>query len=58
LPEHKEEPKEPKVEVKLSAAQQALLKAKNKALNARNDEPEPDYLAIEIPITNVIENIK
>ena len=35
-----------------------MLKAKNKALNARNDEPEPDFLAVEIPITNVIENIK
>ena len=35
-----------------------MKKAKLKAANARNDDPEPEYLKIEIPFTNVIENIK
>jgi len=33
------------------------LKAKIKSQNARNDEPEPDFLTIEIPMTNIIKNI-
>ena len=53
-----QQPKEAKAVKVLTAAQLALIKAKLKAANVRNDDPEPEYLNIEIPFTNVIENIK
>ena len=53
-----QETKESRAVKVLTAAQLALIKAKLKAANARNDDPEPEYFNIEIPFTNVIENIK